>query len=101
MRKKHLFKVAFTNQMDETAAAADLEAGRGPGSDFLGWLDLPRAMDCWRRIQEVDPTQLESRDEMRRLSKKERMWASLLAALERQMTSASPFDCTRPTTRFP
>jgi len=25
-------------------ADADLEAGRGPGSDFLGWVDLPRRM---------------------------------------------------------
>ncbi len=25
--------------------AADLAAGRGPGSDFLGWLDLPVAVD--------------------------------------------------------
>ena len=51
--------------------------------------DLPRATDCWRRIQEVDPTQLEARDEMRRLAKKERMWASLLAALERDLQAAT------------
>ncbi len=27
-----------------TAAAAELEAGTAPGSDFLGWLDLPEAL---------------------------------------------------------
>ncbi len=50
--------------------------------------DLPRAMDAWRRIQEVDPTQLEARDAIRRLAKKEHMWVSLLAALERDLQMA-------------
>jgi len=54
--------------------------------------DLPRAMDAWRRIQEVDPTQLEARDAMRRLAKKERMWASLLAALERDLQMAQTHE---------
>ncbi|MFH2007321.1 MAG: tetratricopeptide repeat protein [bacterium] len=54
--------------------------------------DLPRAMDAWRRIQEVDPTQLEARDAMRRLAKKERMWASLLAALERDLQMAATHE---------
>ena len=26
--------------------AAELEAGRGPGHDFLGWLDLPARVDA-------------------------------------------------------
>lgn len=51
--------------------------------------DLRRAMDCWRRIQEVDPTQLEAQDELRRIVKKERMWASLVAALERDLQMAT------------
>jgi glucose-6-phosphate isomerase len=35
----------FKLDISATEVAADLAAGRGPGSDFLGWLDLPVAVD--------------------------------------------------------
>ncbi len=71
----------IVNQLKELAEISESPLG-----------DIPRAMDAWRRIQEVDPTQLEARDAMRRLAKNERMWASLLAALERDLQMAQTHE---------
>jgi tetratricopeptide (TPR) repeat protein len=67
-------RTTIVAQLKELAEIAENQLG-----------DLPRSMDCWRRIQEIDPTQLEAQDELRRIIKKERMWASLHAALERDL----------------
>ncbi len=78
---------AIESRMRRSSIVAQLKELAEISEQQLG--DLHRATDCWRRIQEVDPTQLESRDEMHRLAKKERMWASLLAALERDLQMAA------------
>lgn len=50
--------------------------------------DLDRAMDAWHQIAEIQPNHPEAAEQVRRLQRKQRMWESVLSALERDVQAA-------------
>lgn len=50
--------------------------------------DVPRALDAWRRIEELEPGGPKAREAVRRLSGRAKMWEQLVAVLEGEAAAA-------------
>ncbi len=50
--------------------------------------DVPRALDTWRRIEELEPGSPKAREAVRRLSARAKMWEQLVAVLDGEAQAA-------------
>ena len=50
--------------------------------------DVPRALDTWRRIEELEPGSPKAREAVRRLSARAKMWEQLVAVLDGEARAA-------------
>jgi tetratricopeptide (TPR) repeat protein len=64
-------------RLEEIAQLAELRLG-----------DLPRAIESWRRIQELEPASTKASEALRRLLARAKMWEQLVAQLEHEAQQA-------------
>jgi tetratricopeptide (TPR) repeat protein len=85
-----LLEFALDNARDAGTDAADqvrrLEEIAQLSELRLG--DLPRAIQAWQRIQELEPTSPKAAEALRRLLARAKMWEQLVAQLEHEAASA-------------
>ncbi|TMQ19167.1 MAG: tetratricopeptide repeat protein, partial [Deltaproteobacteria bacterium] len=67
----------LVRRLEEIAQLAELRLG-----------DIPRAIDAWQRIAELEPGSPKVAEALRRLSARAKMWEQLVASLEQEVASA-------------
>ncbi|MEZ4403769.1 MAG: tetratricopeptide repeat protein [Kofleriaceae bacterium] len=67
----------LVRRLEEIAQICELRLG-----------DVPRALDAWRRIEEVEPGSPKAKEAVRRLSGRAKMWEQLVAVLEGEAQAA-------------
>ncbi|MGE0867210.1 MAG: tetratricopeptide repeat protein [Kofleriaceae bacterium] len=67
----------LVRRLEEIAQLAELRLG-----------DIPRAIDAWQRIGELEPGSPKVAEAMRRLSARSKMWEQLVASLEHEVATA-------------
>ena len=67
----------LVRRLEEIAQLAELRLG-----------DIPRAIDAWHRIAELEPESQKVADAMRRLTARSKMWEQLVASLQAEIASA-------------
>src|SRR5215470_11665853 len=67
----------LVRRLEEIAQLAELRLG-----------DIPRAIDAWQRIAELEPQSPKVAEALRRLSARAKMWEQLVASLENEVASA-------------
>src|SRR5262249_49228799 len=63
--------------LEEIAQLAELRLG-----------DIPRAIDAWQRIAELEPSSPKVTEALRRLTARSKMWEQLVASLEQEVATA-------------
>ncbi len=67
----------LVRRLEEIAQICELRLG-----------DVPRALDAWRRIEELEAGSPKAKEAVRRLSSRARMWEQLVAVLEGEASAA-------------
>lgn len=67
----------IVRQLEELAQLAELRLG-----------DVDRAVNTWRRIEQIEPDNPRAREALRRLASRSKMWESLVGVLEQEAASA-------------
>ena len=68
----------LVRRLEEIAQICELRLG-----------DVPRALDAWRRIEEIEPGSPKAREAVRRLSARAKMWEQLVAVLDGEAQAAA------------
>ena len=68
----------LVRRLEEIAQLAELRLG-----------DIPRAIDAWQRIAELEPGSAKVAEALRRLSARSKMWEQLVTSLEHEVATAS------------
>ena len=68
----------LVRRLEEIAQICELRLG-----------DVPRALDAWRRIEELEPGSPKAKEAVRRLSSRAKMWEQLVAVLEGEAAAAA------------
>jgi Tfp pilus assembly protein PilF len=67
----------IVRRLEEIAQLAELRLG-----------DIPRAIDAWQRIAELEPNSAKVTEALRRLTARSKMWEQLVASLEQEVATA-------------
>lgn len=85
-----LYEFSLENARDAGATAAELIRRLEEIAQIceLRLGDVPRALDTWRRIEELEPGSPKAREAVRRLSARAKMWEQLVAVLDGEAQAA-------------
>ena len=72
-------------RLEEIAQLAELRLG-----------DIPRAIDAWQRIAQLEPGSPKVAEALRRLSARAKMWEQLVTSLEQEVATGHSLDASTP-----